>query len=285
MVNQNVLLTGIPRSGTTLACSLLNRLPQVLALIEPMNMRELTAAGTDDNRIQYIADYLAQIRNNALEQGIAPRKLLSGDGTNTFAKTVDGKRASTIQRDQIAPVDKPLRQDFTLVVKHPNAFAALLPVLAGRFKCVAIVRNPLAVLASWNSLDHALSRGHAPMAEKFDSELAMQLRQENDPFIRQVRLLDWYFDTFTRCLPANHVVRYEDMIDTSGAALSIIDDSAQSLNDGASGLESQNDSRLYNDPDVIRRAADLLLADQDHTSWVLYDRHSVLDLRAILLDR
>jgi len=285
MVNHDVLLTGIPRSGTTLACSLLNRLPQVLALIEPMNMRELKAAGTDESRVRYIADYLAQIRRNALEQGVVPRKLLAGDGTNTFATTADGKRASSIQSDQIVAVDKSLKKDFTLIVKHPNAFAALLPVLSERFSCAALVRNPLAVLASWNSLDHALSQGHAPMAERFDPELATRLDREDDPFIRQLQLLDWYFDTFTRWLPANRVIRYEEMIATSGAALSVIDQSAQSLSDDGRRLESQNTNRLYNDPDVISRAADLLLSDQDHASWKLYEQDSVLELRETLLDR
>lgn len=286
MVNHDVLLTGIPRSGTTLACSLLNRLPQVLALIEPMNMRELKAAGTDENRGQYIADYLTHIRRNALEQGIAPRKQLSGDGTNTFATATDGKRMSSIQSDQLVALDKSLDENFTLIVKHPNAFAALLPVLSKRFGCIALVRNPLAVLASWNSLDHALSQGHAPMAEKLDPDLAKRLQQESEPSIRQLQLLDWYFDTFTRWLPATRVIRYEEIIATSGAALSVIDQSAQSLSDGRHGsLESQNASRLYNDPDVIRRSADLLLSDQDHASWKLYERDSVVELRDILLDR
>ena len=34
----NLLLAGIPRSGTTLACALLNRLPNVAALPEPMDV-------------------------------------------------------------------------------------------------------------------------------------------------------------------------------------------------------------------------------------------------------
>lgn len=280
-----MLLTGIPRSGTTLSCSLLNQLPQVLALIEPMNMRELIAAGTDDRRIQCIADYLAKIRTAVVEHGVAPRKQLSGDGTNTFATTTDGKRASSIQGDQIVALDKPLGKDFTLIVKHPNAFAALLPLLAGRFKCVALVRNPLAVLASWNSLDHALSQGHAPIAEKLDPDLAKRLQREPDRFIRQLVLLNWYFDTFTSLLPAAWVVRYEDIITTSGAALSVVEDSANLLPGSARSLESRNASRLYNNPDVVRRVADLLLMDDSHASWKLYQQHHVLELKNTLLDR
>ena len=37
----DIILTGIARSGTTLSCSLLNKLPQCVALHEPMNPAEL----------------------------------------------------------------------------------------------------------------------------------------------------------------------------------------------------------------------------------------------------
>ena len=37
---RNVLVTGTPRSGTTLICSLVNKLPDTVALHEPMNVWE-----------------------------------------------------------------------------------------------------------------------------------------------------------------------------------------------------------------------------------------------------
>ena len=44
-----MLLTGLPRGGTTLACELLNHLPDVRALDEPMDPNRLLrdAAGED----------------------------------------------------------------------------------------------------------------------------------------------------------------------------------------------------------------------------------------------
>ena len=35
-MTNNIVLTGIPRSGTTLTCHLLNKVPNVVALFEPM---------------------------------------------------------------------------------------------------------------------------------------------------------------------------------------------------------------------------------------------------------
>ncbi len=284
MVSQDILLTGIPRSGTTLTCSLLNRLPDVLALIEPMDMRRLIAAGSDADRMRCIADYLAEVRDDAAERGIAPRKILEGDGTNTFSASAHEKRGSAIIGNETGPLERSLPPDFTLVVKHPNAFAALLPSLAQRFKCFALVRNPLSVIASWSSLDHPLRDGHAPMAEQFDPALAARLRQETGPLERQLALLDWYFDRFRRVLPTDHVLRYEDVIATSGAALAVIAASATTLPERPGlDLRSQNVSQLYTDRSVITRAADRLLQDGSQHCWSLYDHNSVIGLRESLL--
>ena len=50
-------------------------------------------------------------------------------------------------------IDKPLSARFTLLIKHNALFAALLPRLTESFPCLALVRNPLSVLASWQTVD------------------------------------------------------------------------------------------------------------------------------------
>jgi len=53
------LLTGLPRSGTTLVCALLNRLPDTVALSEP---RILRLHGDRDLAVRQIDAFLAIIR-------------------------------------------------------------------------------------------------------------------------------------------------------------------------------------------------------------------------------
>ncbi len=283
MVGQNVLLTGIPRSGTTLTCSLLNRLPDALALIEPMDMQALIDARSDAERVETIARYLESVRQDVLTHGLAPHKLLAGTDTNTFSTTASGKRASTILGQQQVHLERRLPDSFTLVVKHPNAFAALLPALSGSFRCFALVRNPLAVLASWSTLDHPLSRGHAPMAEQFDPHLAERLRAEEDPLARQLELLDWYFERFLTHLPADRLLRYEDLIASEGAALEVISASAARLPEASElNLQSHNASALYSNTALIEAAAERLLAEPSRPCWHLYARPDVEALRAQL---
>ena len=64
-----------------------------------------------------------------------------------------------------------LPEAFTLVVKHNAAFAAGISVLAERFPTVAIVRHPLAVLASWQTVPHPVSQGRVPAGEHNDPVL------------------------------------------------------------------------------------------------------------------
>ena len=70
-----LLLTGLPRSGTTLVCSLLNRLPDTVALAEP-NIVDLHGDG--DRAVWEIAAFVAMTRAVALETGRVPSRAIRG---------------------------------------------------------------------------------------------------------------------------------------------------------------------------------------------------------------
>jgi hypothetical protein len=109
-------------------------------------------------------------------------------------------------------------------------FSGLLPLLKRRFPCYAIVRNPLAVLASWESYDRSTRAGRQPAAERYDVGLRHTLDSIEDRVERQLYLLSWYFERFVRELPEAHVIRYEDLVSSGGRALSVVTPSAESLN-------------------------------------------------------
>ncbi|MFZ4792420.1 MAG: hypothetical protein ACOYMW_16295 [Candidatus Competibacteraceae bacterium] len=129
MHNANdILRTGVPRSGTTLACALLNRLPNAVALIEPMPVHELANDANPADRRTRIARFCAEQRHSIQQDGTAIA-CTAGDGQddNTFGPKKDaaGLRRSIITRTLIA-INKPLPADFLLIIKHPNAFTAIL---------------------------------------------------------------------------------------------------------------------------------------------------------------
>jgi hypothetical protein len=286
----NVLLTGLPRSGTTLTCELLGSLPDTIALDEPLDGAELASsppagrlgrwrrqsgeamAPSPAVAMDHIARFVADTRRSLLERGVAPTKVVDGKVLGRkVSDEVDtaGVRIKLVSVGQIA-AGKPLSTDFLLVVKHNSSFTALLPELAARFRVHAIVRNPLSVLSSWQGVPFAIREGRVPLAERLNVALAARLDAIDDPLDRQFFLLAWFFEMFTQVLPADEVTRYEDVVATSGRCLSRLTKAAETL---AGTLENRNHSRVY-DAARVRELGRRLL-DTDGPWWQLYRRADV----------
>jgi hypothetical protein len=135
------------------------------------------------------------------------------------------------------------------------------------------VRNPLALLASWNSIDHPLREGHVPVAELLNAELARRLSNIGSALERQFVLLSWYFEQYDRWLRASQVLYYEDIIRTRGKALATIVPAAQELDDP---LEDRNMKGPY-DWDFVTRAGEALLNTKG-AYWHFYNRDAVTGL-------
>jgi len=263
----NIILTGIPRSGTTLACTLLNQCPQTVALHEPMAPAQL--AGLPPAAIvEEIQIFFDSQRQSLLRDGMAISKSRGGQIlSNPFMEEITpGSLRQSIDSNGMVHFDKSLRQDFQLVVKQPNAFTALLDVLKTSFPCFAIIRNPLSVLLSWQSINANIHRGRIPMAEAFDSDLSRRLVEEEDRISRQILILDWYFCRYSDLLPRGRVIRYEDIIESGGAALSGIDFDASQIGEQ---LENRNRNRLY-DASMAVPLAMRLLSEKDHAYHDFY---------------
>ena len=146
---QDVILTGVARSGTTLACTLLNRLPQCVALHEPLSPVTLRDAGSRQAAGERVTAFFAAQRASLLATGDAVSRSIDGvipDNPYAAVPGPDGLRRSVVTPGTVH-FAKPLDVGFRLVVKHPSCFTALLDVLVERFPCIAMVRNPLATPA------------------------------------------------------------------------------------------------------------------------------------------
>lgn len=212
------LLTGLPRSGTTLLCALLTGLPDTVALAEPMSAQK-----TDDPAeiIGNVHAFAADVRERALRLGVVPSKAIAGQVIDNFMeapKEGSGLRR-VLSRTQDVAVGKPLTNDFRLYIKHPALFTALARYLPESMHLYAMVRSPLAVLASWQTIDFPVHYGHIPAAEKLDPELRQILAAIPDRLDRQVAVMGWFLRQFSR-LPQGRVIRYEDLTANPAATLS-----------------------------------------------------------------
>jgi hypothetical protein len=269
MTNNNVLITGTPRSGTTMTCHLLNKVPDTVALHEPMQTGHLKGK---EGPAAAVERFCEEQRHSILEHGIAISKQEGGAvpanpvGTS---RTDAGLRKRVVSKGQIA-IDKELSPDFTLAVKHCGSFTATLDRLVTRFPVYAIVRNPLAMLASWSTVEFAVQRGHVPVAEGLDPELKATLASIDDVLDRQIQVLIWFHDRIRRYLPEEAIIRYESIVETGGKALAVVRPGAASLDEP---LQSQNTSGLYDHERMLRIGERLLKSEGAH--WESYSKESV----------
>ncbi len=275
MENSNdVIITGVPRSGTTLTCYLLNKLPAVVALHEPMQPSNYY--GLDSNALQAeIQHFFTSQRELILRERHATSKSYSGTIPDNPAGNIDartGKREKLFDGTSIV-IDRPLARDFKLAIKHPSMFTAILEKLTQNFSCFSIIRNPLSVLLSWNSVDMPIAEGHVPAAEAFDKKLSDKLINQENKYVRQLIILEWFYEKYKINLTDKQIIRYEDIISTGGKKLAAIDSAANHLNES---LKSKNNNKLYHRENIFF-FADILLNSKG-AFWDFYDKKDVLEL-------
>ena len=74
----NVVLTGPPRSGTTLACRLLNTLPDTVALHEPIAPGKFANAENDLAVLEGLQRYFRRMRRMIRKEKVAISKNVGG---------------------------------------------------------------------------------------------------------------------------------------------------------------------------------------------------------------
>lgn len=213
----DVIITGIPRSGTSLAAALLDQAPNAFCLSEPREHFALVETAAD---AVAFTDHLCldfdRLRETLLSGGeVMDRRDADGSAvTNYFTGSpsdVDRKSTYSIR----AVARKGLRPDFILGIKHNAPFTAVLPEIArrDRFRIITIIRDPLSVIRSWRSLPLPVGQGRLPAGEKFWPELAALTLGPLDVLEKQIRLCELLLQRFTsqgeRCV----TLRYEDILD------------------------------------------------------------------------
>jgi hypothetical protein len=281
MSNNNVLVTGTPRSGTNLTCHLLNKVPDTVALNEPMRVKRFGELKNHEEICQAIKLFCDEQRESIRERKRAISKNVEGavpDNSFGAGQSTAGLRQSIASRGRII-IDNKLSQDFMLVIKHNSAFSAVLKGLVKRFPVYAIVRNPLATLASWSSVNFNGQSGHAGGAERLDTDLRTSLAAIDNTLDRQIYLLGWFHGQFHRYLPEHAIIRYESIVESAGKALSVVRTEAKELD---VSLENRNKNTLYDYQMMIRTGERLL----KHAGpfWESYTKESVERLMNELIE-
>ncbi len=263
---RNIILTGPPRSGTTLACYLLNKAPDTVALHEPMNLRMFP---DPEGGLLSIASFFREMRHSLLTDGTAVAKV-AGDKIpdNPFQQVEGGRRQSIVQKGAVF-FDKTLSEDFYLVIKQNAHFTFLLDRLREQYPCFAVIRNPVSTIASWNTIQAPVARGNLTVLKTLNPGLYEELERIPGLLDRQVRLAHELFACYLQ-LGEEQLIRYEQMAESGGAALGRIIPEAAALNET---LESKNRNKLY--PRQLLDEIKAALLSFDGAYWAFYSRDEV----------
>ena len=310
---RNVLVTGPSRSGTTLTCELLNQVADTVALDEPMNAmsllghrlphpgeRQLEGVTPARARVRArvsrllrgrrptdrppdpteacdnIVRFLAEARRSISERQVAVSRHVGGRVLGQKVsddRDADGVRLKLAEFGEIS-VDKDLSPDFLLVIKQTSGFIALLDELVSRFEVYALVRNPLAILVSWQTLPFHPGDGHVRLGEGIDWELRDRLATIDDRIDRQFEILRWYFARINRAVDSGRIMRYEDLVDSPSRTLGAVTQRAGDLDVKMENRNRRPDSGT--DEVAASLGARLLRADGP---W--WEHYSEDDVRAL----
>ncbi|CAA9216183.1 MAG: hypothetical protein AVDCRST_MAG93-241, partial [uncultured Chloroflexia bacterium] len=122
-----MVLTGLPRGGTTLSCYLVGKARNTVALNEPIRRDEFAHLLPDREAVaEGVERYFRRARRNVESKGVVFSKHVSGTLSDATFGTpnAEGVRKPVLQKGEIA-VEKELGLDFFLVIKHPALFTAL----------------------------------------------------------------------------------------------------------------------------------------------------------------
>ncbi|MFT6138647.1 MAG: hypothetical protein ACJAUJ_001742 [Salibacteraceae bacterium] len=295
----NIFLTGPSRSGTTLVCVLLNKIPDMVAIHEPFG---ITAFGKESwrNKKSFCLDierFIENSRESLLSNGEVVSRQFEGEITsNPAANEYPTKSAVVLSkiRSAITPrwkdransqlnlrrivhsqntikIEKALSNDFKLVVKHNLIFTSLLEQLVPNNLCYAIIRNPLSTLASWNTINFGLEQGNLPIwFNTWEKETYDLIIASDDILERQVRLLEWFLFQYKKYLQPENIITYESIIDTGGASLAVINEQASTLNEK---FVSNNNNPLY--PDKLLKNIAHRILKRESIIWFFHKKEDV----------
>lgn len=271
-MKSDIILTGPPRSGTTLTCFLLNKIEDVIALNEPMNLK-MFPSKTEGLRQTH--GFFQEMRTSLFDSRTAIARQVDGrvpDNIFPIQATEGPDLRQNIATKGRVRFDKELTSNFKLVIKHNAHFTFLLDQLIPDFLCYVIIRNPLATIASWNTINAPVSRGNLNVLKTLDLDLFEKMESIPNLIDRQVYLLHELFTCY-RNVGSAKIIRYEDMVKSGGRSLSVISENASLLDED---LENKNENSLY-DENLIEEIKSKLLSF-DGAYWEYYGRDEVNEL-------
>jgi hypothetical protein len=212
MAKPLLIITGIPRSGTTLTADLIDRLEDTVCLNEPPHYYQRVADSKSKE------DFISQ----TFEELRAQWRQISEGGTVLDRREADGHVPQNYFEESGQVRDMGLRpvgigtqiNDLLLAVKHNEIFTAVLKELCDSDEAdiIAIIRHPIPTLLSWQSKEIPLKYGRLSRGYKYwDDALAIEKAGGLIVDI-QCKMYELYCARYWSLRDRLTILKYEDIV-------------------------------------------------------------------------
>ncbi len=208
LIPNNIILTGMPRSGSMLAGALIDSLPGAVCLNTPAwQMDQALEQRGGHIRLSkwLVGDFFWQRARLHYGQPIPDTR--APDGSALLDGTLDTQHPTQLLR--LMP------DGFTLAMRHDGLYSCLLPALAdfSLFTIIAVIRNPRDVIASWQRMEgQPIARAKLPPAAHYWPDAAAASASGEDTLTHMVQLYETILERYHALSAHIHIVKYEDMI-------------------------------------------------------------------------
>jgi hypothetical protein len=217
-MGSDVIITGLPRSGLTIAAALADTLPNCVAINVPRaHLSQAKFYPSAQEYVKWLIGDFSWTRLQLLKKNPIV-DFRASDGMPLLDGLYDPR-----QPPQTHGVPEPvwftrdgLDARLTLSIKHHALYSAALPALAAceHFRIMAVIRHPYDVIPSWQRAQgtHAAEGRLPPSCERFWPEAAEPFQKEPDLLTRMVQVYDAYMRRYHELREQIHIVKFEDIV-------------------------------------------------------------------------
>ena len=208
--SNNIIITGLPRSGTSYLCTRLNEMPNTVIINEPS---EIPLSLRQCNSVNSIEHTFERFRTAILYGKAIPNKIRDG-------KFIEDTAGEDFQQLYTPKFETP---DFLLGIKNTLIFLANLPRILEELpgiRVVATLRNPLDTIGSWMNVPfpHLQQANPSFLIDKVDTTTAIKIKKicdEADIEKRMVMLWRFLVKQIQSVESDILILKYEDLITDS----------------------------------------------------------------------
>lgn len=210
--HRNAIITGIPRSGTSYMCKLLDSIENTVVINEPDEARWVIS---DSSKLWRLVAFYNIIRNKV------------NNGKAIKNKTYNGKIIEDTSKMDNSSYSIPnvSSTDFTLITKNTLAYLAVLPQIIRKYPqmpIIACIRNPIDTISSWKrSFPHLRYARFEDFPSDINRNYVLEISQlqeikdiesEKDFEIKRALLWNYLAGILERNKENIILIKYEDFV-------------------------------------------------------------------------